>query len=93
MPAIASSFGWEKVPKGRVGIRWDNVVDNVWKEVGGNQEDILFMEKFGGTTRQKQKYRKKANASVKTGRTFRDIWEVKRKDEMKTFTYTAQWTT
>ena len=36
--------------KGRAGIRWDNAVDKVWKGllIGGNQENVLSMEKFGG---------------------------------------------
>ena len=48
LPAIADSAVWEKVTKGRAGIRWDNVVDKVWKEIEGNQEEILSIEKFAG---------------------------------------------
>ena len=48
LPAIASSVVWEKVAKGRAGIRWDNAGDKVWKEIGGNQEEILSINKFGG---------------------------------------------
>ena len=48
LPAIASSVVWEKVAKGRAGIRWDNAGDKVWKEIGGNQEEMQPMEKFGG---------------------------------------------
>ena len=44
--AIASSAVWEKITKERAGIWWYNVVDNVWKEVGGNQEGVVSMEKF-----------------------------------------------
>ena len=46
LPAIASSAVWEKITKERAGIWWYNVVDNVWKEVGGNQEGVVSMEKF-----------------------------------------------
>ena len=30
------------------GIRWDNVVGKIWKGLGGDQEEILSIEKFGG---------------------------------------------
>ena len=48
LPAIADRAVWEKMTKGRAGITWDNVVDKIWKELGGDQEDILSVEKFGG---------------------------------------------
>ena len=47
-PAIADRAVWEKVTKGRAGIRWDSVVEKVWKDVGGNQEEMVTIEKFGG---------------------------------------------
>ena len=46
VPAIANCSVWETVTKRRAEIRWDNVVDKVWKEVGGNQEDIMSPEKY-----------------------------------------------
>ena len=48
LPAIADRAVWEKVTKGRAGTRWDSVVEKVWKDMGGNQEEILSIEKFGG---------------------------------------------
>ena len=48
LPAIADRAVWEKVTKGRAGIRWDSVVEKVWKDIGGNQEEILSIEKFAG---------------------------------------------
>ena len=39
---------WEKATKGRAGTRWDSVVEKVWKDIGGNQEQILTTEKFAG---------------------------------------------
>ena len=39
---------WEKVTKGRAGIRRDSVVEKVWKGIVGNQEEIMCTEKFGG---------------------------------------------
>ena len=38
LPAIADRDVWEKVTKGRAGIRWDSVVEKVWKYIGGNQK-------------------------------------------------------
>ena len=48
LPAIVDNTVWEKVTKERAGIRWDNVVEKIWKDRGGNQEEILSTEKFGG---------------------------------------------
>ena len=48
LPAIADRAVWEKMTKGRAGITWDNVVDKIWKELGGDQEGVLSVEKFGG---------------------------------------------
>ena len=48
LPAIANSAVWEKMTKTRPGIRWDNIVDRVWREIGGSQEEILSVEKVGG---------------------------------------------
>ena len=40
---------WEKIAQGRAaGIRWDNVVEKMWKDLGGDQEEELSIEKFGG---------------------------------------------
>ena len=38
LQAIADRAVWEKATKGRAGIRWDSVVEIVWKDIGGNQE-------------------------------------------------------
>ena len=61
LPAIADRAVWEKVTKGRAGIRWDSVVEKVWKDRGVNQEilsierldrggnqEILSIERFAG---------------------------------------------
>ena len=50
LPAITDMGVWEKVTKGRAGIRWDSLVDKVWKDIGGNQEEILQLsiDKFAG---------------------------------------------
>ena len=39
---------WEKVAKGRAETRWDSVVEKLRKDVGGNQEKTLSIEKFAG---------------------------------------------
>ena len=38
LSVIADRAVWEKVTKGRAGIRWDSVVEKVWKEIGGKHE-------------------------------------------------------
>ena len=48
LPAIVDRAVWEKITKGRAGIRWDNVVEKTWKDLGGDQEKVLSIEKFGG---------------------------------------------
>ena len=47
-PAIADRAVWEKVTKGRAGVRWDSVVEKVRKNIGANQEEMLSIEKFAG---------------------------------------------
>ena len=47
-PAIADRAVWEKIPKGPAGLRWDNVVEKIWKALGGDQEEVLSSEKLGG---------------------------------------------
>ena len=32
LPTIIHGAEWEKVTKGRAGIRWDSVAEKVWKE-------------------------------------------------------------
>ena len=48
LPVIANSAVLEKVTKGRAGIRWDNVVDKIWKETNTHREEKLSTYKFGG---------------------------------------------
>ena len=45
---MADRVVWEQVTKGQAGIRWDSVVENVWNDMGGNQEELLPLEKFAG---------------------------------------------
>lgn len=34
--------------KGQTRMRWDRGVDEIWKEVGGNEAEILFTGERGG---------------------------------------------
>ena len=47
LPAIVDRFVWEKRTKGKAGIRWDRVVENIWKEIGGNKNDLMSIEDVG----------------------------------------------
>ena len=82
LPVTANGAVWENVTKGRTGIRWNNVGDKVWKEIGGKQEEIYCPRRsLGGMYKAelKRNVKKKGRASVKkggTGRTFRYIREV-----------------
>ena len=43
LPAIADRAVWEKVTKGRAGIKWDSVVEKVSKDRGGKpRSDIMI---------------------------------------------------
>ena len=34
---------WEN-NKRASGIRWDNAVENIWKDIGGDQQEVLSIE-------------------------------------------------
>ena len=38
----------ESKKRARAGIWWDSVVEKAWKDIGGNQEEMLSIEKFAG---------------------------------------------
>ena len=44
LPAIANRAVWEKIPKGRAEIRWDNVVEKILNGLGRDQEEVLYRE-------------------------------------------------
>ena len=48
LPAIVDDAVWEKITKGRAGIRWDNVAEKTWKGMEGGQEEVLSTEAFVG---------------------------------------------
>ena len=41
LPAIVDRAVWEKKTKGRAGIRWDNVVEKIRKDLGEDHEEIM----------------------------------------------------
>ena len=45
-PFIADRAAWEKTIKGRAGIRWNSVAENIWKDL--DNEQVLSIEKFYG---------------------------------------------
>ena len=47
LPAIVDRFVWKEKTKGKAGIRKDKVVENVWKEIGGNQKEIMSKDDSG----------------------------------------------
>ena len=48
LPAIVDRAVWEKTTKGQTGIIWDNVVEKIWRDLGGHREEVLSAEKFDG---------------------------------------------
>ena len=89
MPAIVDRAVWEKITEGRAGIRWDNVVEKIWKDLGGGQEEVLSIEKFGGyRTEVKERIKEKERLAVrnKVKEKYLEIYGGLREDtEMKTY--------
>ena len=48
LPDIVDRAVWEKITRGRAGIRWDNVVWKMWTDLGGDKKEALSVEKSGG---------------------------------------------
>ena len=48
LPAIVDMAVWEQITKGRAKIIWDDVVEKVWEDLGGDQKEVLSTDKFGG---------------------------------------------
>ena len=66
LPAIVDRAVWEKLTKGGAGIRWDNVVEKKWKDLGGYQEEVLSTEKFGGyKTQVKERIEKRERLALR----------------------------
>ena len=80
LPAIADRAVWEKITKGRAGIRWDSVVEKVWKDVGGNQEEILSIEKFQDRRKDRNTGKASAKKQGERGGTLKRFTGVKRRN-------------
>ena len=50
LPAISDTAVWEKITKGRAGIRWDNVAEKIWKDLLEGDQELTLQSKdeFGG---------------------------------------------
>ena len=78
LSAIADRTVWEKITKGRAGIRCDSVVEKAWKDKGrGPRSNTVHRQVCGVQNRSKRKDRKKGKASAKRqgegGRTLEDM--------------------
>ena len=67
LPTIVDRAVWEKITKGRAGIRWDNVAEKPRKDLGGDQEEVLYVyrEVWRVQDRSKRKNRRKGKVSAK----------------------------
>ena len=68
LPAILERAVWKKITKGRAEIKWDNVVEKIWKGLGGGQEELpgtVYREVWRVQARIKIKNRRKGKASAK----------------------------
>ena len=73
LPAIGDRAAWEKMTTGRGGIRWDNVVEKMWKDLGGDQEEaLLSTEKAEVKERVEERERLVLRSKVKKEKHLRD---------------------
>ena len=77
---------WEQITKGRVETRWDNVVENVWRDIysGKPRRGDVRREvwEVRGRRRRNDRQKGKPGATKQGGieKTLRDIQEIKRRD-------------
>ena len=82
MSAIVDRAVWGKATKGRAGIRWDSVVEKVWKDIGGNQEEMMSAEKFGRNKAEvEERIEKKERLVLKNKRNRKSTWRYPRDGE------------
>ena len=66
-------------------IRWSRKVEKVWREMGGNQDDILYMAEGAGyktrVSHDINKARRNAQTQSRGGRTPEDVRGVEKGDE------------
>ena len=66
LPAIVDRAVWEKITKGRAGIRWGNVVEKIWKKYRGRPRiGTVYREIRRAQDRSKRENRRKGKGSVK----------------------------
>ena len=67
LPAISDRAVLEKLTKGRAGIRCDSVVEKVWKDRGGNQQEVMSVHReicgVQGWSKRNDRNKGKANAN------------------------------
>ena len=81
LPAVVDRFVWKKRTKAKAGIRWDKVVENVWKEIGGNKKEIMSTEDVGEyKTKEGIKRKEIAERESRRGRAPHYIRRVERGD-------------
>ena len=76
--AVVDGVVWEKITKRRSGIRWDSVVEKIWKDLGRDQQKVLSIDKFGGhktevKERIEERERLALRNKVKCDKPFRDV--------------------
>ena len=54
-PVIAGMAAWEKISSQGAGEVWYNILEDIVKLVGADQEKVPFMEKFASTRQRKRK--------------------------------------
>ena len=62
LPTVTDRAVWEKVTKGRAGIRWDNVVEKIWKDIRrrkARRDTAVHEQVCGVQDRVKRKDRKR----------------------------------
>ena len=47
LPAIVDRAVWKKVTKAQP-VRWDNEVERVWREIGGNKDEVQSIGESAG---------------------------------------------
>lgn len=47
-PAMVNGPVRKKIMKGRAGVRWDSVVEKVWKDMGGDRGETTPIGACGG---------------------------------------------
>ena len=84
LPAIADRAVWEKVTKGRAGIRWDSSRESTKGYRRKPRRDTVHREVYGVQERNERKDRNMERPSTKKqrerGGTLRDLREVKRRN-------------